>query len=167
MVAAVRRLRRLSLVASVPLLCGSYRPDLYLIPLHGTGVGSRLTGLATLAPARSPFGLATTRDGHFVFEIAVDVPVLPPPTTFSPSATGYVAWVTTANLDRVERIGPVVAGTAVRGKVAMAKFLVVITAESSTGGAKWTGPIVMRGTSASSYLTNFSGHTMFNGGVPQ
>jgi hypothetical protein len=45
--------------------------------------------------------------------------------------------------------------------------MVVISAEANALGAKWSGPIVMRGTSASSYLTNFSGHTMFNGGVPQ
>ncbi len=143
------------------------RPDLYVIPLHGTGPGSRLVGTATLTPARSPFGLATTKDGHSIFTVDVEVPVLPPANAFRADATTYVAWVTTAQLDRIERLGAVVAGAKTRGRVAMNKFMVVITAEPAVSGARWTGPIVMRGTSASSYLTNFSGHTMFSGGVPQ
>lgn len=140
------------------------RPDLYVIPLKGTGPGSRLEGKATLSPARSPFGLATTKDGYFVFDLEVEVPILPP---LSGTNTAFVAWVATAQLDRIERIGAVVPGATTRGKVAMNKFMVVITAEPNATGPKWTGPIVMRGNSASSYLTNFSGHTMFNGGVPQ
>lgn len=140
------------------------RPDLYVIPLKGTGPSSRLEGKATLTPARSPFGLATTKDGHFIFNLEVEVPILPP---LSGSNTTYVAWVATAQLDRIERVGAVVPGAKTRGKVAMSKFMVVITAEPNVVGARWSGPIVMRGNSASSYLTNFSGHTMFNGGVPQ
>ena len=167
MATPVRRVLSLGLVALTPLLVGERRPDLYRIVLSGTGTGSRLTGTATLTPARSPFGIATTRDGQFVFEIAVEVPVLPPPTAFGSTATTYVAWVTTANLDRVERLGALMPGVPTRGKVAMTKFMVVISAEANALGARWSGPIVMRGTSASSYLTNFSGHTMFNGGVPQ
>jgi hypothetical protein len=167
MATPARRLLSFGLVALLPLLGWGRRPDLYRIVLTGTGTGSRLTGTATLTPARSPFGIATTREGQFVFDIAVDVRVLPPPSAFGPTAATYVAWVTTANLDRVERLGALVPGVPTRGKVAMTKFMVVISAEANALGAKWSGPIVMRGTSASSYLTNFSGHTMFNGGVPQ
>ena len=151
----------------VPLLLLSGRPDLYEIPLKGTAPSSRMTGVAVLTPARSPFGLATTKDGRFVFNIAIETPVLPPPSSFGAQFTTYVAWVATADLERIERIGPLTTETRARGKVAMNKFLVVITAEPNATGIKWTGPIVMRGTSASSYLSNFSGHTMFNGGVPQ
>lgn len=158
---------KLGWLALVPLLAAGERPDLYRIPLNGTGVGSRLSGVATLMPARSPFGIATTPDGHFVFAIDVLVPTLPPPTSFSSAAMVFEAWVASANLDRVERLGTLVPGTPTRGRVAMTKFMVVISAESKPGGAKWSGPIVMRGNSPSSYLTNFSGHTMFNGGVPQ
>jgi hypothetical protein len=154
------------LVASLLAVSGA-RPDLYVIPLQGTAPGSRLAGTATLAPARSPFGLATTKEGFFIFEITVEVPVLPPANSFRADATTYVAWVTTSQLDRIERLGAVVPGAKTKGRVAMNKFMVVITAEPNVSGEKWTGPIVMRGTSASSYLTNFSGHTMFNGSVPQ
>jgi hypothetical protein len=150
----------------VPLAAAA-RPDLYRIPLQGTGSYNRLAGMATLTPARSPFGIATTKDGQFVFAIDVEVSVLPPPSSFGAAYTTYVVWVTTSQLDRIERLGPLTAGAKTSGKVAMAKFLVVITAEPNAAGAKWSGPIVMRGTSPSNYLTNFSGHTMFNGGVPQ
>ena len=154
------------LVLVLPALAMA-RPDLYQIPLQGTGSYNQLAGIATLSPARSPFGIAITRDGNFLFDIRVSVPVLPPPTAFGAGYTTYVAWVTTDQLDRVERLGPLIAGRPTSGRVAMAKFLVVITAEASAAGAKWSGPIVMKGTSPSNYLTNFSGHTMFNGGVPQ
>ncbi len=151
----------------VPLVLAGHRPDLYLIPLKGTGPSSRLVGTAKLTPARSPFGVATTRDGQFVFEVEVDVPALPPPTSFGASATTFVVWIASAQLDRIEKVGALVPGASTRGRVAMPKFMVVITAEPDARGARWTGPIVMRGNSPSSYLTNFSGHTMFNGGVPQ
>jgi len=153
--------------ALIPLLFASGRPDLYKIPLQGTGPGSRLTGTATLRPARSPFGIATTKDGQFVFDIDIDVPVLPPATSFGADFSTYVVWIASDKLDRIERLGPLTAGTRATGRVAMTKFLVVITAEKVATGQHWAGPIVMRGVSPSTYLTNFSGHTMFNGGVPQ
>ncbi|MEO8448596.1 MAG: hypothetical protein ABI647_02325 [Gemmatimonadota bacterium] len=155
-------------VVALPLLAVSAsRPDLYKIPLEGTGTGSRLAGTAFLSPARSPFGIAMTPDGFFVFDIDVDVPVLPPVSAFGAEFKTYMVWLATADLEQVKRLGPLTAGTRTRGKVAMNKFLVVITAERVPNGEKWAGPIVMRGRSPSAYLTNFSGHTMFNGGVPQ
>ncbi|MEZ4456675.1 MAG: hypothetical protein R2882_09025 [Gemmatimonadales bacterium] len=154
-------------LALAPLLLLGNRPDLYEIPLSGTGPSSRMTGTAVLTPARSPFGLATTKDGRIVFNIAVEAPVLPPPNAYGAQFKTYVAWAATADLDRIERIGALSAESKARGKVAMNKFLVVITAEPNAEGAKWSGPIVMRGNSPSSFLSNFSGHTMFNGGVPQ
>ena len=154
-------------LAPVLLLGGNRRPDLYRIPLQGTGSYLTLTGSAALAPARSPFGLATTPEGQFLFRIDVEIPVLPPPTAFGAGYTGYVAWLASSSLEEIIRLGPVTAGGKTTGTVAMTKFLVVITVETNRVGAKWSGPIVMKGTSPANYLTNFSGHTMFNGGVPQ
>jgi hypothetical protein len=160
-------LRRAALVAAPLLLAAAARPDLYLIPLEGTGPSSRMAGTATLSPARSPFGLATTADGYIVFDIEVEATRLPAPAAFGPGLTTYVAWVTDHNLERVERLGALVPGGAVKGRIAFNKFMVVLTAERGPGGDRWAGPIVLRGRSPSSYLTNFSGHTMFNGGMPQ
>ena len=166
----MNRVRRLSWLLVAPLLlAGSAhrRPDLYRIPLQGTGSYATLSGTASLAPARSPFGLATTPEGQFLFRLDIEIPVLPPPNAFGASYTTYVAWIASSSLDRIIRLGPVTAGGKTTGTVAMTKFMVVITAEANSAGVKWAGPIVMKGTSPANYLTNFSGHTMFNGGVPQ
>ena len=88
---------RLRWLVFVPLLVASGRPDLYLIALKGTGPSSRLVGTAKLTPARSPFGVATTKDGQFVFTVEVDVPLLPPPTTFGAAPD---------DLRRVDCLGP-------------------------------------------------------------
>jgi hypothetical protein len=149
------------------MFLGANRPDLYSIPLEGVGPSSRMAGTATLTPARSPFGIATTAEGFFVLNIRVEAPQLPPPSSFGPAYTTFVAWVADNNLERVERLGTFLPGGSVGGKVTMNKYLVVITAEPAAAADRWTGPIVLRGRSPSSYLTNFSGHTMFNGGMPQ
>lgn len=160
-------LRRGAGSVAMLLLLGAARPDLYLIPLEGVGPSSRMGGTATLTPARSPFGLATTPDGFMVFEIEVEAARLPPPSAFGAGLSTYVAWVTDHNLERVQRLGSFEPGGKVRGRIAFNKFLVVITAERVVASERWAGPIVLRGRSPSSYLTNFSGHTMFSGGVPQ
>jgi hypothetical protein len=160
-------MRRGLAVAAALLLIGARRPDLHRIPLEGVGPSSRMTGTAILSPARSPFGIATTPDGFIVANIEVEASTLPPVSHYGPSYATYVAWVADHNLERIERIGPLEPGKKARGRVAMNKFLVIVTAEPRGDGAIWTGPILLRGRSPSSYLTNFSGHTMFNGGMPQ
>ena len=158
---------RVALLAGLATLTGAFRPDLYEIPLEGVGPSSRMEGKAKLTPAQSPFGLAMTEDGHFIFNLEVEGSTLPPVSAFGPGYQTYVAWVTTHDLSRVERIGAFQAGQSTKGRVAMSKFLVVVSAEATPDGEKWVGPIVLRGRSPSSYLANFSSHEMFNGGVPQ
>jgi hypothetical protein len=75
--------------------------------------------------------------------------------------------VVTADLAQTERIGVVTPDKPVKGQVAMNKFLVVVTAEAAAPGTHWKGPIVLRGFAPSALLENFSGKTMFNGGMPQ
>lgn len=162
------RLGRGGIVAACLLLLGASRPDLYEIPLEGVGPSSRIGGKAVLTPAKSPFGIATTKDGFFVLEIEIQAPALPPSTSFGPQLTQYVAWVADHNLETIKPVGGFEPGKTVKGRVTFNKYLVIVTAEpAGTPGERWTGPIVLRGRSPSSYLSNFSGHTMFSGGVPQ
>jgi hypothetical protein len=168
-----RGTQRLSLLAAavtLPCLLGGFardhaRPSLFRIPLQPTNTAPSATGVAQLAPAQSPFGLALTPDGRFIFDVNLAAQGLPAPSAFGPY-TQYVAWIASADLSSAERLG-VVRNGAVTGQVAMDKYLVIVSAEGASVGDKWKGPVVLRGFSPSALLENFSGKTMFNGGMPQ
>lgn len=143
------------------------RPDLFRIELTSPNPASSLHGLVMLTRPRSPFGLAVTRDGHFIYRALVSATALPDPSSFAPGSDRFVVWATTPNLDQVVRLGTLGAGESVEGLVTYNKFMVLVTAERGDPGTRWQGPIVLLGRSASSYLASFSSHTMFNGGMPQ
>jgi hypothetical protein len=140
------------------------RPPLYRIDLTSTERAPGARGVARLRPQPTPFGLPVTVDGRLVLEVEVSAEGLPTPANLGPYAT-YAAWVATPDLDEMVRLGPLTDGLA-KGHVAWNKFLVFVSAEPSTIGERWTGPIVLRGMSASGYMQNFSAHPLFNGGVP-
>ena len=145
---------------------GRMRPSLFRIELQPTTSAPGAQGIARLAPAPSPFGLAVTPDGHFIFDVELIASGLPAPASVGPY-TQYIAWVVTADLATAARLGVVSAGRPITGQVTYSKFLVVISAEGTTVGDKWKGPVMLRGFSPSALLENFSGKTMFNGGMPQ
>src|SRR5258708_35953160 len=142
------------------------RPSLFRIDLQPTASVPGARGVAQLSAAPSPFGLALTPDGHFIFDVELVTSGLPAPSSVGPY-TQYVAWAVTSDLARSERLGAITAGHPVRGQVTFSKFLSVISAEGAEPGAKWKGPIMLRGFSPSALLENFSGKTMFNGWRPQ
>lgn len=144
----------------------AFRPDLFKIDLRATAVAPSASGAALLSPVRSPFGLAVDRDGHVLFDVSFTATGLPRPSTLGRFDT-YVAWSARDDLSEVRKLGIVTSGEPLKARVAYNKFLVIVTAESGAGGAKWAGPIVLRGFSPSALLENFSGKTMFNGGMPQ
>lgn len=146
---------------------GRPRPDLFRIELTSPNPASGLTGVVMLQRPPSPFGLAVTRDGHFIYRAEVSAHALPDPSSFAPGSDRFVAWATTPNLDQVVRLGTVGGGEAAVGRVTYNKFMVLVTAEQGEPGDRWRGPIVLLGRSSSSYLASFSSHTMFNGGMPQ
>ena len=140
------------------------RPPLYRIDLAPTERAGGAHGVARLLGVPTPFGLPVTPDGHAVFDVEVTASGLPDPASLGPYAT-YVAWAATPNLERVERLGELRDGSA-KGRVTWNKFLVFVTAEAGPSGARWSGPVMLRGMSASGYMQNFSAHPLFNGGVP-
>jgi hypothetical protein len=142
------------------------RPSLYRIDLEATTIGSGASGVAKLALAPSPFGIALTPDGHFEFDVDLTTSGLRAPSTLGPFTT-YVAWVTTENLDVAQRLGPIKNGARIKGRVTYHKFILLVTAEKNANGEHWSGPIVLQGRSASMFLDNFSGKTFFSNGVPQ
>ena len=144
--------------------CG-LRPPLYRIELTPTERAPGAKGVARLRPAASPFGLPVTVDGHLVLDVEVSAAGLPAPASLGPYSV-FVAWATTPNLDQVRRLGSLGPGGRAQGQVTWNKFMVFVSAEASTRGEHWSGPIVLRGMSASGYMQNFSAHPLFNGGVP-
>ena len=136
-------------------------PPYYAIDLVTTKKvpGARMakgTGQVTYAP--SPFGIALTPDGQYIYDLDISVERL------KPARKGvYVAWVSTPNLDQVERIGVLNENMQVQGKVGWNKFIVIVTLESSAEdlGEIWTGPVVVRGLSRSGLMHTMAGHGPF------
>lgn len=156
------------LTAVAALGAARSRPDLFKIDLRPTTAAPSAAGVALLSPARSPFGLALTRDGRVIFDVSFTATGLPAPSTLG-RFDSYVLWAARDDLGEMQKLGVVKSGQSLTSRVAYNKFLIVVTAEGSAGGAsgKWTGPIVLRGFAPSALLENFSGKTMFNGGMPQ
>jgi hypothetical protein len=151
---------------AVPVASGrcTLRPSLYRIDLTATERAPGAKGVARLRPAATPLALPVTVDGRVVWAAEVTVEGLPAPASLG-AYTGFAAWAATPDLDSVRRLGALANGSAT-GEVAWNKFLIFVSAEASATADRWSGPIVLRGMSASGYMQNFSAHPLFNGGVP-
>ncbi len=140
------------------------RPAMYAIPLIATPTGTGASGVATLSRPESPFSVPVTRDGHVIYNVAITVQGLPPASAFD-GATTYVAWATVPDLSLARSLGPITADGRAKGQVAWNKFIVLVTAEK-TAGAHWTGPILLKGVSPSTWMQRFQAHVIGNGGNP-
>lgn len=166
----------------IPFCLDGNDPDYYRIPLASTrmvaGTGQTTGEAGLVFPASSPFGIAVTPDGSYDYRVRFRVERLP-----ARNRGVFVAWVTTPQVDRVRRIGPLDGGRA-EGPVEWNKFLVVVTLEpvgaptaapvdgdalegmDAAGGVEgttppWTGPIVLRGMSRSGRMHTMAGHGPF------
>lgn len=135
-------------------------PEYYAIPLVTTKnvPGTAFTrGNADVTFAPSPYGVSVAPDGSYSYDVHVRLDDLP-----EPPQGGYVAWVTTTQVDRIERLGALEDGQ-VTGTVDWNKFLVVVTLEDdpSTAADRWSGPIAFRGMSRSGKMHTMAGHGPF------
>jgi hypothetical protein len=112
--------------------------------------------------AESPFGIAVTADGRAQYDVQVSAANLPRPSELG-AYKAYVAWATTPDLQRWDRLGTIRNGTNTVGHVNLNKFLLVITAEPDSASAAHSGPTVLHGTSPSGWLQSFLNHPMFRG----
>lgn len=136
-------------------------PEYYAFPLvttknvPGTGLAA---GTARTTFPSSPFGVAVDPGGHYVHEVHLTFERLS-----EPPRGEYVAWVTTTQVDRIERLGVVEPGRPFKGRVAWNKFLVVVTLEDDDDpeATTWSGPIVLRGMSRSGMMHTMAGHGPF------
>ena len=156
MLSAIALLRLAASLAAGPGFCtdstiaGPSR-DLYCLPLVPVPGLAGVSAMVELAQAATPFGVAVTADGAQVHELVLDARGLPDPASLGPYTT-YVAWAMPPGLEPVQRLGTVTNGRVRLGRVALDKFLVLITAERSADVGRREGRIVLRGLSPSTRL---------------
>ena len=145
------------------LACVSPDPDppvYYAIDLVTTRrvPGSRrANGVADVTFRPSPFGIALSPTGEYVYNLSIAIDELVPARNGS-----YVVWVTTPNLDQVVRLGTLDGTHRIQGQVEWNKFLVVVSLEENPDAVqRWSGPIVLRGMSRSGMMHTMAGHGPF------
>jgi hypothetical protein len=147
-------------LARMPLAC-SPGPDYYAIPLittknlPGTGYAE---GTAEVAHAPSPFSVTLAEDGSYRHTVTVTLRRMQAPHTGV-----LVAWVTTRELDRTQRLGALGPDLTARGEIDWNKFIVVISHEATDDPdqERWAGPIALRGMSRSGMMHTMAGHGAF------
>ena len=122
--------------------------------IAGTGLAK---GTAQVNFAASPFGVSVSPEGSYIYDLKLQVERL------KPSKKGiYTAWVSTPNLDEIERLGVFDDSFALSARVEWNKFLVIITLEPSAEATDtWQGPVILRGISRSGLMHTLAGHGPF------
>ena len=143
--------------AAASLFAPSSYYNIELVPtkrVPGTG-GAK--GTARVHFARSPFGVAVSTNGSYVYDVTLVLERI------KPKKNGfYTAWVTSSDLKEVNRLGVLDDSFKATGRVDWNKFLVVVTLEPSeepTG--MWKGLVVMRGMARSGMMHTLAGHGPF------
>lgn len=146
--------------ADAPASCAvAPGPEYYAFPLAATqnipGTGYARGRAEISVPSTSPFLIATGPDGSYVYQVDVAIDNMR-----APRGGQLVAWVTTSDLDQVQRIGALDERMRASGPVSWNKFLVVVTLEGADDAAAetWAGPIVFRGMSRSGAMHTMLGH---------
>lgn len=134
-------------------------PEYYAFELHttrnvpGTGLAK---GLAEVSVSgSSPFFVSLGPDGSYVYDIDVSIDRMK-----VPRRGRMVAWVTTPDIDRIERMSALGENLRAAGRVSWNKFIVVITLEpeDDPSATTWSGPVVFRGMSRSGMMHTMVGH---------
>ena len=134
-------------------------PEYYAIELvttkriTGTGFARGVADVSL--SGTSPFSVVVTADGSYEYAVHVSLERMK-----VPAQGRLIAWVTTSDLSRIERMGAFDEHLQVSGSVSWNQFLVVVTLEPNddASATQWTGPIVLRGMSRSGMMHTMVGH---------
>lgn len=144
----------------LPAVCRSAPgPEYYAFELFSTrnvpGTGLSRARAELEVSGASPFSVTLGPDGSYVYDVHVSIDRLR-----APREGHLVAWVTTPEIDQVERLGTLDANLRASGTVRWNKFLVVITwePEEDPGAKMWKGPVAFRGMSRSGMMHTMVGH---------
>ena len=120
--------------------------------IPGTGLARGTVDVA--GSGASPFSVSLGADGSYVYDLTVALDRMR-----VPRQGRLVAWVTTPDIDQIERIGALDENLRAKGTVSWNKFIVVITLEADeTETEMWSGPIAFRGMSRSGMMHTMVGH---------
>ena len=145
-----------SAIISAPLLPSQYYGIEMVTTRRVPGTG-RAVGTGMVNFARSPFGVAVSPSGSYVYDLSLSIDRIK-----APRRGAYTAWAVAPDLQDVVRLGVIEEGQVASARVTWNKFLVVVTLEPSTEPtARWHGPVVMRGMSRSSMMHTLAGHGPF------
>src|SRR5688572_11626600 len=125
--------------------------DLYcieLVPAVGIRAG---TGRVELGRTPGPFTVDVTADGHLRYTPTLTLDGLARPSALGRYAA-YVAWVASPDMGLVTRLGVVDNGRTVLPRIALDKFVILVTAEASATTTEMRGRLVLRGMSPSTRL---------------
>ena len=134
-------------------------PQYYAFELVTTknipGTGLAIGRVQASVSGNSPFSVQLAPDGSYAYDLHVSLQRMR-----APLQGNLVAWVTTTEIDRIERMGTLDANLQASGRVSWNKYIVVVTLESSDDPhqEQWAGPIVMRGMSRSGMMHTMVGH---------
>ena len=150
---------RAAVPAAALEVCAPAGPAYYAFELHTTrnipGTGLAKGVVEVQLPATSPFSVQLGDDGSYVYELELSIDRMR-----APRQGRLVAWVTTPEIDRIERMGALDENLRAGGRVTWNKFIVVVTLEPEDDPAAetWSGPVVFRGMSRSGMMHTMVGH---------
>ncbi|MGI8618832.1 MAG: multicopper oxidase family protein [Gemmatimonadaceae bacterium] len=125
--------------------------DLYCIELIAAPGISGASGRVELGRIPGPFTIAVAADGALRHQPVVMLAGLPAPPSLG-AFTTYVAWLATPVMHPVTRLGEVRNGRSALPPIAIEKFIVLVTAETTPTGDEPRGRIVLRGQSPATRL---------------
>lgn len=126
--------------------------DLHCISLLPAAMGGEAEGWVELTPPPSPFGVSVTPQGRHVHALTVRIDGLPEISDLAGPGGAYVAWATPLELEPVIKLGTVSNGETRLGRLALNKYLLLISAENSDTVTVRRGPLVLRGRSPSALM---------------
>lgn len=133
---------------------GAFAPEVVSLQPTQSAPGGR--GSMSLLMRSSPYGVSVDADGHFAYEVTVEVTRLR-----RRGGAVYVVWAATPELDQVAKLGVLGDSARVTGAISWNKFLVFVSEETTRDGDTWAGPILLTGLSPSGRMHTMAGHGPF------
>jgi len=135
-------------------------PDRF--PLFPTMGNEGASGMVLLQQPWSPYGVSVDEHGRVLYDLRIVLEGIP-----NVAGEVYRVWLTSPALTEVEYVGQLEAAGELEADSPREQLMVVVSREAADGpdsrvpGAKWSGPIILRGFSAGARVTPLAQHSLF------